>query len=107
VPLLVYPEQRTWSRSTSWSSWCQKQTSQKRNGPPRRETDSCPTVGTKKGENNVTVPEIIRQAIEIGQRNGKMTFGELDLLCGGGLEAKDIERILNALSNAGIWLEEG
>jgi hypothetical protein len=55
----------------------------------------------------VTVPEIIRQAIEIGQRNGKMTFGELDQLCGGGLEAKDIERILNALSNAGIWLEEG
>jgi hypothetical protein len=53
----------------------------------------------------VSVPEIIRRAVEIGERNGKITFGELDQLCGSGLDAKDIERILNALSEAGIWVE--
>jgi len=52
------------------------------------------------------VPKIIRQAIEIGERNDKITFDELNQLCGSGLEAEDIERILNALSEAGIWLEE-
>lgn len=52
------------------------------------------------------VQEIIQRAIEVGERNGKITFGELDQLCGGGLEPEDIERILNALSEAGIWLEE-
>jgi hypothetical protein len=52
------------------------------------------------------VPEIIRRAIEIGERNGKITFDELNQLCGGALSAEDIEPILNALSEAGIWLEE-
>ena len=54
----------------------------------------------------MSVPEIIRQAIEIGERNGKITFDELNQLCDGGvLDPKDIERILNALSEAGIWIE--
>ncbi len=52
------------------------------------------------------VPEIIRQAIEIGERTGKITFDELNRLGGSGLEAEDIERILNAVSEAGIRIEE-
>jgi hypothetical protein len=52
------------------------------------------------------MPEIIRRAIEIGERNGKITFNELDHLCDSGvLDPKDIERILNTLSEAGIWIE--
>jgi len=54
----------------------------------------------------VSVPEIIRQAIEIGERNGRITFDELNKVCGSGLEPEDIERILNALSEAGIWVED-
>jgi hypothetical protein len=54
----------------------------------------------------MNVPEIIRRAIEIGERNGKMTFDELNQLCDSGvLDPKDIERILNALSKTGIWIE--
>ncbi|GMO38985.1 MULTISPECIES: RNA polymerase sigma factor region1.1 domain-containing protein [Bradyrhizobium] len=54
----------------------------------------------------MSVPEIIRQAIEIGERNGKITFDELNQLCDSRvLGPKDIERILNALSEAGIWVE--
>lgn len=52
------------------------------------------------------VPEIIRRAIEIGQREGKVTFDELNELCGSRvLDPKDIDRILSALSEAGIWIE--
>ncbi|WGS17384.1 MULTISPECIES: RNA polymerase sigma factor region1.1 domain-containing protein [unclassified Bradyrhizobium] len=53
----------------------------------------------------MNVPELIRRAIEIGERNGKITFDELNQLCGSELDPEDIERILNALSEAGIWLE--
>jgi hypothetical protein len=52
------------------------------------------------------VPEIIRRAIEIGERNGKITFDELNQLCDSRvLDPRDIERVLNALSEAGIWIE--
>ena len=52
------------------------------------------------------VPEIIRRAIEIGERNGKITFDELNQLCDSVLlDPKDIEHVLNALSEAGIWIE--
>jgi Sigma-70 factor, region 1.1 len=52
------------------------------------------------------VPEIIRQAIEIGERNGKITFDELNKLCDNrALDPKTIEHILNSLSEAGIWIE--
>jgi hypothetical protein len=54
----------------------------------------------------MSVPEIIRRAIEIGERDGKITFDQLNQLCDPGIDPKDIERILNALSEAGIWLEE-
>jgi hypothetical protein len=54
----------------------------------------------------MSVPEIIRQAIEIGEQNGKITFEELNQLCGSGLATEDIERILNALSEAEIRIEE-
>ncbi|MGY8639240.1 RNA polymerase subunit sigma-70 [Bradyrhizobium sp. 14AA] len=55
----------------------------------------------------MSAPEIIRRAIEIGERNGRMTFDELNQLCDGALlDPKDIERILNAVSEAGILLEE-
>ena len=54
----------------------------------------------------MSVPGIIRRAIEIGERNGKITFDELNQLCDRrSLDPKDIERILNALSEAGIWIE--
>lgn len=54
----------------------------------------------------MSVAEVIRRAIEIGERNGRMTFAELNQLCDSGeLDPKDIERILNALSEAGIWIE--
>jgi hypothetical protein len=54
----------------------------------------------------MNVPEIIRRAIEIGERNGKITFDELNQLCDSGvLDPKDIERIFNTLSEAGIWIE--
>jgi hypothetical protein len=54
----------------------------------------------------MSVPEIIRRAIEIGERNGKISFDELNQLCdSGALAPQDIERILNALSEAGIWIE--
>ncbi|WP_407184611.1 RNA polymerase subunit sigma-70 [Bradyrhizobium centrosematis] len=56
----------------------------------------------------MSVPEIIRRAIEIGEGNGKITFGELNQLCDGrSLHPKDVERILNALSEAAIWIEGG
>ncbi|MCA1514163.1 MULTISPECIES: RNA polymerase sigma factor region1.1 domain-containing protein [Bradyrhizobium] len=54
----------------------------------------------------MSVPEIIRRAIEIGQRDGKITFDELNELCDSRvLDPKDIDRILSALSEAGIWIE--
>ncbi|WP_074123501.1 RNA polymerase subunit sigma-70 [Bradyrhizobium sp. AS23.2] len=54
----------------------------------------------------MSVPEIIRRAIEIGERNGKITFDELNRLCDSSvLDPKDIERVLNALSEARIWIE--
>ena len=55
----------------------------------------------------MNVPEIIRRAIEIGERNGRISFDELNQLCDSrALDPKDIERVLNALSEAGIWIEE-
>ncbi|MBR0875050.1 RNA polymerase subunit sigma-70 [Bradyrhizobium tropiciagri] len=55
----------------------------------------------------MSVPEIIRRAIEFGERNGKITFDELNQLCDSGVLApKDIEWILNALSEAEIRIEE-
>ncbi|WP_342740671.1 RNA polymerase sigma factor region1.1 domain-containing protein [Bradyrhizobium sp. B117] len=54
----------------------------------------------------MSVAEVIRRAVEIGERSGKITFAELNKLCDSReLEPKDIERILNALSEAGIWIE--
>ena len=45
----------------------------------------------------MSVPEIIRRAIEVGERNGKITFDELNQLCESTvLDPKDIERVLNA-----------
>ncbi|MCK1419471.1 RNA polymerase subunit sigma-70 [Bradyrhizobium sp. 180] len=42
----------------------------------------------------MSVPEIIRRAIEIGERNGKITFDELNQLCDSrSLDPKDVERI--------------
>lgn len=55
---------------------------------------------------NMSVPEIIRRAIEIGQRDGKITFNELNELCDSQvLDPKDVDRILSALTEAGIWIE--
>lgn len=56
----------------------------------------------------MNLPEIIRQAMEIGERNGRITFDELNELCGNGIDVdpKDIERLLSALGEAGIWVED-
>lgn len=55
----------------------------------------------------MNLPEVIRRAIEIGKLDGRITFDELNKLCEGAvLDPKDIERILNALSEVGIWIEE-
>ncbi|WP_298881238.1 RNA polymerase sigma factor region1.1 domain-containing protein [uncultured Bradyrhizobium sp.] len=54
----------------------------------------------------MNVPEVIRRAVEIGKLDGRITFDELNKLCDGAmLDPKDIERILNALTGAGIWIE--
>ncbi|WP_315719491.1 MULTISPECIES: RNA polymerase sigma factor region1.1 domain-containing protein [unclassified Bradyrhizobium] len=51
--------------------------------------------------------DIIRHAIEIGERKGWITFDELNALCPGStVEPEDIERLMEALSDAGIRLEE-
>ncbi|WP_042336437.1 RNA polymerase sigma factor region1.1 domain-containing protein [Bradyrhizobium sp. DOA9] len=54
----------------------------------------------------MNVPEIIGRAIEIGTLDGRITFDDLNELCEGAmLDPKDIDRILNALSEAGIRIE--
>ncbi|MCK1523877.1 MULTISPECIES: RNA polymerase sigma factor region1.1 domain-containing protein [unclassified Bradyrhizobium] len=54
----------------------------------------------------MSVAEIIRRAIEIGERNGKITFDDLNQLCdSSALDPKDVERVLSALSEAGVWIE--
>jgi len=53
------------------------------------------------------ISDIIRRAIEIGERKGWITFDELNEICPGNTVApEDIERIIEALSDAGIRLEE-
>ncbi|MCA1373000.1 MULTISPECIES: RNA polymerase sigma factor region1.1 domain-containing protein [Bradyrhizobium] len=53
------------------------------------------------------VPDIIRRAIEIGERSGKITFDQLNQICEGRvLSPEDIDRILSAVSEAGIRIEE-
>ncbi|WP_316176461.1 MULTISPECIES: RNA polymerase sigma factor region1.1 domain-containing protein [unclassified Bradyrhizobium] len=50
--------------------------------------------------------DVIRQAIEIGEK-GWITFDELNALCPANtVDPEDIERIMRALSDAGIRLEE-
>ena len=52
--------------------------------------------------------DIIRRAIELGKPNGEITFDQLNELCGPdtGMEPEDIERLIVALSDAGINLVE-
>ncbi|MGJ5177033.1 RNA polymerase sigma factor region1.1 domain-containing protein [Bradyrhizobium oligotrophicum] len=53
------------------------------------------------------ISDIIRQAVEVGERKGRITFDELNALCPGNtIEPEDIERIIQALSDADIRLEE-
>ncbi|MGJ5048616.1 RNA polymerase sigma factor region1.1 domain-containing protein [Bradyrhizobium oligotrophicum] len=53
------------------------------------------------------ISHIIRQAIAIGERKGWITFDELNALCPANtVDPEDIERIMRALSDAGIRLEE-
>jgi hypothetical protein len=53
------------------------------------------------------ISEIIRRAIEIGERNGKVTFDDLNALCDAReIQPEDIERVLNALDQAGISVED-
>ncbi|BAM90634.1 conserved hypothetical protein [Bradyrhizobium oligotrophicum S58] len=53
------------------------------------------------------ISDIIRQAIEVGERKGWITFDELNEICPGAeVEPEDIERIMQAFSDEGIRLEE-
>ncbi|MGJ5133408.1 RNA polymerase sigma factor region1.1 domain-containing protein [Bradyrhizobium oligotrophicum] len=53
------------------------------------------------------ISHVIRQAIAIGERKGWITFDELNALCAGStVEPEDIERVIQALSDADIRLEE-
>ncbi|MGJ5092604.1 RNA polymerase sigma factor region1.1 domain-containing protein [Bradyrhizobium oligotrophicum] len=53
------------------------------------------------------ISHIIRQAIAIGERKGWITFDELNEICPGNTVAsEDIERLMEALSDAGIRLEQ-
>ncbi|GLH77839.1 hypothetical protein SSBR45G_27470 [Bradyrhizobium sp. SSBR45G] len=53
------------------------------------------------------VSEIIRRAIEIGEQKGWITFDELNAICPGSkVQSEDIERIMEALSDAEIRIEE-
>lgn len=63
-------------------------------------------IGAAETERIMNVAQVIRRAIEIGERDGKITFTELNRLCDSReLDPQDIERIFNALSEAGIWIE--
>ncbi|MGY3451719.1 RNA polymerase sigma factor region1.1 domain-containing protein [Bradyrhizobium sp. USDA 4353] len=53
------------------------------------------------------ISEIIRRAIDIGERKGWITFDELNAICSGSTVApEDIERVMQALSDAEIRVEE-
>jgi hypothetical protein len=52
------------------------------------------------------IEDTIRGAIEIGKCDGVISFDQLNELCGPELEAEDIERVMGALSDAGIRVEE-
>jgi hypothetical protein len=55
----------------------------------------------------MSVSDIIRRAIEIGEQNNcAITFDDMNQLCGNDIPPEDIETILNALSDAGIHLVE-
>ena len=58
-------------------------------------------------ERDVNVREIIRRAIQIGKRDGRITFDELNELCESATpDSEEIELILNTLSEADIRIEE-
>ncbi|MGJ4887024.1 RNA polymerase sigma factor region1.1 domain-containing protein [Bradyrhizobium sp. HKCCYLRH3099] len=50
--------------------------------------------------------DIIRRAIEIGERKGFVTFDELNEICPATCAPEDIEQVMEALSDAGIRVEE-
>jgi hypothetical protein len=53
------------------------------------------------------ISDIIRRAIQIGERKGWITFDELNALCPASMvKSEDIERIMQALSDAEIRIEE-
>ena len=55
----------------------------------------------------MNVREIIRRAIQIGKRDGRITFDELNELCESATpDSEEIELILNTLSEADIRIEE-
>jgi hypothetical protein len=55
----------------------------------------------------MTLSEIIRKAIETGKLHGTITFDRLnELAVGSKLEPEDIERLMSALSDAGVNVVE-
>jgi RNA polymerase primary sigma factor len=57
-------------------------------------------------EGHMPMSDIIRRAIEIGERKGFVTFDELNEICPATGAAEDIEQVMQALSDAGIRVEE-
>ena len=53
------------------------------------------------------VEDTIRKALEVGDRNGTITFEQLNAICDPEkIKPEDIECVMNALSEAGIRIEE-
>ncbi|WP_316164573.1 MULTISPECIES: RNA polymerase sigma factor region1.1 domain-containing protein [unclassified Bradyrhizobium] len=52
------------------------------------------------------MPEIVRRLIAMSEQDGKITFDELNALCGWDMPPEDIENIFCALRDAGIQLVE-
>jgi hypothetical protein len=50
--------------------------------------------------------EVIRKAIELGDRNGTLTFDQLNELVPSGLEPEDIEMLFSALGAKDIQIVE-
>jgi hypothetical protein len=50
--------------------------------------------------------EVIRKAVELGDRNGTLTFDQLNELVPSGLEPEDIEMLFSALGAKDIQIVE-
>ena len=50
--------------------------------------------------------ETVRQAAAIAEAKGYVTFDELDQILPPNVQSEDIESLMSALSDKGIWVQE-